>query len=69
MSNVLSVQGTPTNPMRGIFPADEDDCFREPCQNGGDCLDGINSFTCDCASGFSGDFCQNSKWSNFQLSS
>ena len=29
-----------------------------PCLNGGNCQDLINSFKCDCASGFKGIFCE-----------
>ncbi len=30
----------------------------EPCQNGGTCIDGVNSYTCECLSGFEGDDCE-----------
>ena len=35
-----------------------DNCDPNPCQNDGNCIDGINSFTCDCEDGFSGDVCE-----------
>ena len=37
---------------------DEDECASEPCFNGGTCIDSINSFTCDCADGFTGSLCK-----------
>ena len=37
---------------------DQDDCDPNPCQNGGICQDGINSHTCNCASGYDGDNCE-----------
>ena len=36
---------------------DIDDCDPNPCQNEGTCTDGVNSFTCDCATGFTGNTC------------
>ena len=38
---------------------DIDDCSPNPCQNGGACTDGVNSFTCACAAGYDGSDCSN----------
>jgi hypothetical protein len=35
-----------------------DDCSPNPCENGGVCADGVNSFTCACPTGYSGDTCE-----------
>ena len=40
---------------------DIDECASNPCQNNGVCIDGVNSFECQCAAGFSGDLCQTSE--------
>ncbi|XP_017276761.1 coagulation factor IXb [Kryptolebias marmoratus] len=37
---------------------DGDQCRPEPCQNGGVCQDGINSYTCWCRPNFSGKNCE-----------
>jgi hypothetical protein len=37
---------------------DVDDCASNPCQNGGACDDGVNSYTCHCAPGFTGQNCE-----------
>ncbi|XP_070440011.1 protein eyes shut homolog [Equus przewalskii] len=34
------------------------ECFSLPCQNYGDCEDGVNSFRCVCRPGFSGPLCE-----------
>lgn len=34
-----------------------DDCKGVNCSGNGHCVDGINSFTCECKSGFSGHLC------------
>ena len=41
-----------------ILPADVDECDSSPCQNGGTCVDGINSYTCDCDDGYKGPDCE-----------
>ena len=33
-------------------------CASSPCQNDGQCIDGINSFTCTCVAGWSGATCE-----------
>jgi len=37
---------------------DIDDCDPNPCDNGGNCTDGINSFICHCVDGFTGENCE-----------
>ena len=37
--------------------SDIDECASSPCQNGGTCVDGVNSFTCSCKPGFTGLTC------------
>ena len=36
---------------------DIDDCNPDPCQNGGTCTDGVNSYTCTCAPGYTDGDC------------
>ena len=40
---------------------DIDDCASWPCSNGGRCIDGIDFFTCQCLSGFTGVQCETSE--------
>ena len=47
--------------MHDFFFSDIDDCHPNPCQNGGHCTDGVNSYTCTCAAGFDGTNCETSK--------
>ena len=39
------------------FP-DIDDCANHTCGNGGSCVDGVNSFSCSCAAGYTGNHCE-----------
>lgn len=41
--------------------SDTDDCSTNPCQDKGVCVDGVNTFTCNCASGYTGRLCETSK--------
>ena len=34
-----------------------DECNPNPCDNGGNCTDGDNTYSCDCASGYTGTDC------------
>ena len=38
--------------------SDINDCAGNPCLNGGSCNDGVNSYSCDCAYGYTGDNCE-----------
>jgi hypothetical protein len=35
-----------------------DDCFEDSCKNGGQCIDLINGFSCNCFTFFYGEFCE-----------
>ena len=37
---------------------DIDECVSQPCQNNATCIDGINSYTCDCKPGYTGTLCE-----------
>ena len=37
---------------------DIDDCYPNPCENGGSCSDGIGTYNCTCISEFTGANCQ-----------
>lgn len=42
------------------FP-DVNECASHPCQNGGTCTHGVNSFSCQCPAGFRGPTCETGK--------
>lgn len=41
---------------------DLNDCIPNPCKNNGTCVDGDGTFTCKCASGWSGNGFQMAYW-------
>ena len=42
-------------------PLDDNDCTYDACDNG-QCVDGVNDFTCDCdGTGYKGDKCETSE--------
>lgn len=51
-----------------IFPLDIDECGSQPCQPNGKCIDGVNSYTCQCDKGYEGKHCDKSKWRLCKLS-
>lgn len=44
-----------------FFLQDIDDCVNHTCANGGSCVDGINSYSCNCHLGYTGDHCKTGK--------
>eukprot|EP00058_Branchiostoma_floridae_P005483 XP_002590971.1 hypothetical protein BRAFLDRAFT_69478 [Branchiostoma floridae] len=47
-----------TEPHHYVCQSDIDECSSSPCQNGGVCLNGVNSYHCYCPFGYTGDSCQ-----------
>ena len=41
-----------------ILFTDIDDCVNHTCGNGGSCEDGVNSYSCNCLVGFTGNHCE-----------
>ena len=41
-----------------IFSLDIDECSSSPCRNGGACIDAVNTYSCNCVSGYKGDNCE-----------
>ena len=37
---------------------DNNECNSNPCINGGTCMNGVNSYTCNCRPGYSGTRCE-----------
>ena len=46
-----------------FFSSDINECASQPCLNGGVCIDGVNGYTCQCAQGWGGPRCEDSKLS------
>eukprot|EP00058_Branchiostoma_floridae_P000954 XP_002586442.1 hypothetical protein BRAFLDRAFT_247271 [Branchiostoma floridae] len=43
---------------------DVDNCTPGACENGGTCIDGIDTFSCLCPPGFKGEQCQTCEFNN-----
>ena len=41
--------------------SDIDECASKPCDPNGQCIDGVNSYTCECNAGYTGKHCEKSK--------
>ena len=44
-----------------LFYLDLDECDSDPCENGGDCKNGDNSYSCICEPGYLGINCETGK--------
>ena len=40
------------------YVLDYDDCTSKPCMNGGQCTDGVKTYTCQCTPDYKGDNCE-----------
>lgn len=45
--------------MFEFFTTDIDECKSTPCKNGATCVDGVDSYKCQCVAGYDGDNCEN----------
>ena len=52
----------------GQFPPDIDECASAPCQNGGNCRDQINGYSCLCVPGYTDLQCQTGKFKLTRIS-
>lgn len=46
------------SPCLPLALSDVDECLSHPCQNGATCINGVNSFSCQCLPGFRGASCE-----------
>ena len=49
-----------------LFFLDINECYSNPCLNGGTCVDGVNSFHCNCIAYFIGARCETIGWFAFR---
>ena len=61
MNNDVNNMSIFLNVIMPVFFSEIDECKSAPCQNGGTCNDGSNSFTCECFEGFLGGRCETGK--------
>ena len=43
------------------YVVDVDECVSSPCQNGGNCTDAVNGYTCVCVEGYTSNNCETSR--------
>ena len=54
--NTIKIAEAPLK-IISIYALDIDDCVPNPCQNGGVCAVGVDSYNCTCVAGFNGINC------------
>ena len=42
---------------KNTYFLDIDDCTNHTCANGGLCVDGVNTYSCNCSAGYTGEHC------------
>ena len=57
---------SPTDPLFYYVP-DVNECNRNPCQNGGQCVDRLNDFYCNCVDNWKGKTCHSRKFMCFVI--
>ena len=45
-------------PIYFVSSLDIDECASDPCENGANCTDDVNSYNCSCEQGYTGTFCE-----------
>ena len=64
--NLLFVKKRPmkifTKKMVNFLFQDINECAEDPCQNDATCMDGINEYSCTCASGYTGFSCETGRF-------
>ena len=58
LQRIVSNEPIILNHFQLHFFLDIDDCDPSPCLNGGKCIDDVDSYSCKCAAGYTGDDCE-----------
>ncbi|XP_058015556.1 fibropellin-3-like [Ahaetulla prasina] len=53
----MTVEALVLSELGETCSVDIDECESQPCENGGSCVDLVNSYRCDCLPGYSGETC------------